>query len=506
MLLCFIKEWLENPGWWFNPIHSFDRYITDKYECILDIYIKPVEDIEKRALCIAYDQLPYHIFRGQPSNHIIQYFQHRAINIYDTLTSLDDVHGHELCFLLLPLRHSNNPHNIFKALNIIWGKICESDIETNITIYKKFLRASYKRCPILSGGNWDILGLTQKLYVEHILDFKGSANVDKPFIAQHPIVEVFSQHIYQDKDQFIISLSGGVDSMVGAYIASHTLGHEKCCYVHINYNNRDTSQDEEMFVRYWSSKWGVRLYVRKLHEINRPLCMKYDMREVYETYTRNIRYACYKEASLDENPNVILLHNKDDCFENILTNITHKNKYDNLLGMTYTSKSIQDGICFIRPFLDISKKQLVEYAHSVGIPYLYDSTPKWSQRGQIRDNIVPTISSWNTGCIPAFFDLSLHLQSLHTIVDDYVDMMLKDVIKTGQEQDHIEIRGVKELPKDITVWRKIIAKLDLPQPSYKSIQMFLKKKGGRGHLSKTLDVEFSDEVIIFKKSIGSLVQ
>lgn len=494
MLLKFVKEWLENPDWWFCPRHSFDGYLNDKYGGILDLHISSdIGEIRQRALCIAYDQLPRHMYRGQSSNHIIQYFLIKSLDIFNTLPSLDDVHGNELCLLLLPLRHTNDPKNIFRAIEIMWKRICNSDDASEIGIYKKFLKASYERCPIIGGGNWDNIEVTE--YPLEILDYKGSPDIDKPFFPQHSIVEMFAKHIRGDR--YIISLSGGVDSMVGAYIAAHTLGKDKCCFVHINYNNRDTSNDEEMFVRYWSTKWGIRLYVRKFTEINRPLCMKYEMREVYETYTRNVRYACYREAWTKAK--VILLHNQDDCFENIMTNITQKGKYENLLGMTH--ESVQDGICFIRPFLDIPKAQLIQYAHAVGIPYLYDSTPKWSQRGKIRDNIVPVLSSWNTGCIPAFFELSNHVKGLHTIVDNYVGMILKDVVV--RDNGIIEIRNVKELPRDITVWRKMLSKLDLPQPSTKSIQMFIKRNTqvcAVGHLSKYLDIEFSNEIIIFKKS------
>jgi tRNA(Ile)-lysidine synthetase-like protein len=498
MLLSFIKEWLENPDWWFCPKHSFDAYINDKFCSILDTHdLEILEEAEKRALCIAYDQLPRHMFRGQPGNHIIQYYLRKALDIFNSLESLDDVHGHELCFLLLPLRHTNEPHNIFKAVEIVWGR-CLNDDGAHECIYKKFLKASYERCPVVGGGSWDFINLTK--YPSSILDYEGSTDIYEPFVLKHAIVQMFLKHIRIDS-RYIISLSGGVDSMVGAYIAAHTLGKDRCCYVHINYNNRDTSHDEEMFVRYWSAKWGIRLYVRRFSEIQRPLCMKYDMREVYETYTRNVRYACYRDA-LPGDTKVILLHNKDDCFENILTNITQKGKYENLLGMTHSS--VQDGICFYRPFLNIPKAKLIEYALTIGIPYLYDSTPKWSQRGQIRDHIVPVLSTWNTGCIPAFFELSSHVSGLHAIVDDYVDMILRDVVVRGNGVIEVEVRGIKELPRDITVWRKILTKLNLPQPSTKSIEMFIQRgPGSKAHLSKELDIEFSNGLVVFKKSISS---
>jgi tRNA(Ile)-lysidine synthetase-like protein len=501
-LLCFIEKWLDNPKWWFCPRNSFDNHISTTYGHIIDTYydIHTLNERQKRALCIAYDQLPRHIYRNQRGNHIIQFYLLKSLEIFNCLSSIDNVHGEELCFILLPLRHTNDITNIFKATEIIWKRQ-----DPNAT-YKKFLKASYQRCPIIGGGSWEYKQVLN--YPNTILDYNGSMHMDIQFDSTNEVVKSCCKLLHV-KNRYIISLSGGVDSMVGAYITAHSLGMERCCFLHINYNNRDTSNDEEDFVRYWSFKWGITLYVRKFTEINRPLCMEYDMRDVYETYTRDVRYACYKEVitSLDStttagNSKVILLHNKDDCFENILTNITQKNKYENLLGMTH--ESIQDGICFLRPFLNTPKSHLIKYAQTHGIPYLYDSTPKWSQRGQIRDNIVPVLTKWNTDCLPAFFELSDHIKGLHSIVDEYVSMIMTDVVQ--YDDGHIEIKAIKELPRDIAVWRKIISTLNLPQPSSKSIQSFVNRKFGKGHLSKELNIEFSNNTMIFTKSVSSFLQ
>ena len=64
-----------------------------------------------------------------------------------------------------------------------------------------------------------------------------------------------------------------------------------------------------------------------------------DLRDIYEAYTKKIRFNCYKK--FDKHPIVILGHNKDDCFENILTNIAYNSKYDNLKGIEEYCKTIE---------------------------------------------------------------------------------------------------------------------------------------------------------------------
>jgi tRNA(Ile)-lysidine synthase TilS/MesJ len=116
---------------------------------------------------------------------------------------------------------------------------------------------------------------------------------------------------------------------------------------------------------------------------------------------------------------VLLGHNKDDCFENIITNITNKNNYDNLSGMEIL-KTI-DGINFWRPMLNIKKADIINYANLYKIPYLFDSTPSWSVRGKIRDNLKPVLLTLKT---------NNNIQD-ETQIDSF--FALKDVIKESTE-------------------------------------------------------------------------
>ena len=513
----FHDSWFKHPEWWFCPNNSHDAYIIEAFQDILDIPFPNVPQTSLStniALIIAYDQLPRHIFRNQPCKHIILHFLNKSLELLKYI-QLEEVHGEELCFILLPLRHTNNPTDIFKVLNIMWGRIVRTTTQPHLTkIYQRFIKATYERCPI-SFGTFFLSPLLNKEIPREILDFH--SETISTFDPKHPLVSIFLKHL-TNTTPYIISLSGGLDSMVCSYIAASIL-HIKPVFLHINYNNRETSSDEELFVRDWSNKLNIPLYIRKFDEINRPLCMKYELRDTYETYTRNVRYACYKDAMTDTR--VILGHNKDDCCENFLTNVTKCTKYENLLGMEHIS--IVDGITFYRPFLDIPKSQLMEYAQAQGISYLYDSTPKWSQRGKIRDNVVPALNEWDRGCIPGFFSLATHVKGLHNILDQYVDTFLQDL---HQEDDggkiKIYLRNIKSPPNQIEVWRKLFQKLSLPQPTTKAIDCLIARLNShtrtktntltntnmntktntriKVHLSKMLEIDIIPSTIIITNS------
>lgn len=182
----------------------------------------------------------------------------------------------------------------------------------------------------------------------------------------------------------IVSLSGGVDSMVIASVLSHL--NKSCGYnlhitaVHIDYANRPESHAEADFVqRYCCDTLGIEFRCRKIDEVTRGVTSRDD----YERISREVRYTSYREAIaavlplLDENGNhnqskienigVMLGHHLGDLRENVLSN-AHKGCGPlDLSGMTSVSKN--DGVTIHRPLLPLEKSFILDYAHKFGVPY-----------------------------------------------------------------------------------------------------------------------------------------
>ena len=353
MSFSFKDIWFNNPQWWFSQ--DYDKEITDKYEYLLN-QPDPIDPINT---ILIYDQLPRHIYRNGPNDHIISYFLQKALSIKIDYDRLDD---NEYCFAMLPLRHTKDFKFIVSCvLPQTWERIYKS----KSPILGRFLKATYERCPLVGA----------KLDTRFLLSYSSTILAHNPIINFKPFLGVKNM-----TDKIVISLSGGVDSMVCSMMLIQM--YENISAVHINYGNRPTNNEEENFVVDWcNSILHIPCYVRHISEINRKQCMEYGFRELYETYTRDVRYFAYKEFGKEfgKDVKIVLGHNKDDIMENIFTNIANKNKYENLDGMT--EYSTQDGICFWRPLLYLSKEEIITYAHEHNIPYLPNSTPTWSQRG-----------------------------------------------------------------------------------------------------------------------------
>ena len=185
-------------------------------------------------------------------------------------------------------------------------------------------------------------------------------------------------------DKLCVSLSGGVDSMVTSWLLKQLLPNTHICAIHINYNNRDTSDKEADFVKWWCTQINIECKVINM-DIKRDDYMHKD-RNFYERETHKLRF----EAYANEKCPVVLGHNYDDCIENVITNIASHRSLQNLKGMSLVSHV--NNVTLYRPLLNIAKKDIVAYAKRAYVPYLQDSTPSWSRRGKLRDILIPTIN------------------------------------------------------------------------------------------------------------------
>jgi tRNA(Ile)-lysidine synthetase-like protein len=486
--------WFLNRNLWFNSTLEDDIMITEHFE---NLFIETVDEmritIDKKygiGCIILYDQISRHILRANTNLDLYGFKRENFITETNKISinySLiiycyfkDEINADEYAFVMLPLRHSFDIIKIRHVISETWKRIETILDETEKNKYKQFLKATYERSVIQSDDSILFRHFpkdeTNSLFSEsfnfkslydkykHILELFNNVKLES--LSSLELIEKYKKETSYDfifkfkqklielpKVPFIMSISGGVDSMICSYILKILNVPFKC--VHINYNNRIESEEEEKFVIEWCKILNIDLYIRKIDEINRPKCMTYNLRELYETYTRDIRYNCY--LKMGERPYIILGHNQDDCFENILTNISHKTKYENLNGMDLLSliNHQKRVINIVRPMLDIPKQNIYEFASIINIPFLADSTPKWSQRGKIRDIVRPTLEDWSSECVSGLFEVSKLLKESLELVNIMVQSWLL------RFTDNTITCLITELPENKIFWKKVFYSLDI---------------------------------------------
>lgn len=518
LYLELYNEWFDkkNKVNWFKKDIKQDIYLSNKY-ILNNMILFDIKDIINNinskesavGAVLLYDQIPRHYYRINNTINL-EYYTKLASLISDYI--LDNLEkyklsSYEICFIYLPYRHLNNLEKFNDIIkNIIELYTIADNVDKNI--YKKFIIASINK----------IYKIKNKISIENFSNYKAPLyndwNVFSNILFNIPdtynfninknenIVKTFKRELgYIKNENIIVSLSGGVDSNVALFLIKHfNINNNNIIAVHINYNNRDCCNKELEFIKTYCDILNVKLIYRTIDEIGRLDCHNNGLRDIYENLTRNIRYDMYKQVCnlYDSNSVVMLGHNKDDCFENILTNINLKKNYNNLSGMCRLSEV--DDIIFWRPLLDVDKKTITDYAFNSKIPYLEDSTPKWSNRGKIRDNIRPILEQFDKNIISSFFELNTIMNNNSQLIDNYIIPNI--IVNFNYLKNENKIEGLfnkEALIINSNIWIKILLK----EPFYNFIKL------GNKTISYKSVYEFSDALKNFiinfeKKQVNSI--
>ena len=517
----------------FNSTPEFDKLITEKYQSLLDHYtldkipkhelINITEDYRKAiALIILHDQIPRHIYRTHPDK--FNYYLTLIIDFAEkTYTRFRyDLKPTHFCFVFLPLRHLNNFAKIMYVISETKIMIKNNPLEQE---YKRFLKATLERYIKLNDDIDNIILqdmiIPAPQYIQDVTQI-----CEQNFRKYHivPLEEInlsslpdWIKNMYDIVRQNthikkgIISLSGGVDSMILSYILKH-IGIDISA-IHINYNNRPECEEECNILRQWCSFLDIKLYIRKIMEIQRPEMMELNMRDLYESYTRDIRFNTYVSAeknkltidksTIQEDVFVFLGHNNDDQFENIFTNIVSQSHFENLRGMeTITLIKFKTSIInFVRPMLNIPKSDIYKFSSYFSIPHFKDSTPKWSQRGKIRDTIRPNIEQWDDRAIESFFNMSDKLSDLIKIARFSAQNMHEKIKTNG----FLEIDLVDIYPKTMFEMLFEHMKIKISQKALTSFYeklMFIKQNKEKYKINSIEKYRLNKETVIMWKNLS----
>lgn len=396
---------------WFGKDIEIDKIIYEKYGSLVKkefesklIVPKTVE--EGLIKVILLDQLSRHIMRYSDDISDIDLYLEKACYYSDYIISKkwdQELLPEQIIFILMPYRHQETliyMQKIFERFAIYSDDIKSNKLFQNFikVTNKKWLELNYHKILSNITLSSEIFDYDYDKILENPVDnpFKKKFNFPIEKTAIHTIIKSFIRNYYPDTT-IILSLSGGVDSMVLLYALLFIRRETdiNIIAIHIDYSNREESIFERMFLETLCAYLNIPFYAIVIDHIKRGITD----REVYEVETRRIRYDSYnKLVNKYSSEGVWLGHQLEDKVENIFTNCMNGRSILDLSVLHPTS--IVCGVTIFRPLLEISKEQLFEIAHSYRIPYFKNTTPIWSNRGILREKIMPMLySRYGSECV-----------------------------------------------------------------------------------------------------------
>lgn len=206
---------------------------------------------------------------------------------------------------------------------------------------------------------------------------------------------IVKKGLVEDGDRLIVAVSAGPDSMcllhyLIALKQRIQYSHIELFVVHVNHHTRGgENEDEEALIRNYCKDYGIPFYKVDYY---------YQGNENFHEDSRNYRYEVFMDHAKKVNANkIVLAHHLDDQVETVLFKLIRGANITGYQGMKERI-SIDDKVVLIRPFLGITKDDILEYCEEYSIPYLVDSSNQSDKytRNKIRHFIVPELATIQT--------------------------------------------------------------------------------------------------------------
>jgi tRNA(Ile)-lysidine synthase len=241
-------------------------------------------------------------------------------------------------------------------------------------------------------------------------------------ILERVLKKIKEENLLVGGEKLVIAFSGGPDSvfLLEMLIQLKKIYNFDFVLAHINHLLRGEESDgDEEFVRKLGEKLEIPVFIKRA-DINK---ISKERGIGLEEAGREVRYEFFDEILEKINGDkVVLAHNKDDQIETFLFRLIRGTSIEGLEGISWKREK------YIRPILDIYKKEIMDYLNSNGIPYKVDSTNLESDytRNSIRLELIPFIEKrYNTNFKEKIFSLIEEIRDVNNLLSvDYKEYMI----------------------------------------------------------------------------------
>ena len=263
------------------------------------------------------------------------------------------------------------------------------------------------------------------------------------------------ENLIQKKDKIVVGVSGGPDSItllecLNKYKEKLEI---EIIVAHINHLIRKDSTEDEQYVENICKKMNIRCYIKRENVLNIAKNEKIETEEA----GRKVRYEFFDEILKKEKANKIAIaHNMNDNAETILLNLlrgTGLNGLEGIQPMEYNK--------YIRPLINISRKEIEEYVEKNKLKPKIDYTNKENiyKRNKIRNELLPYLKKINPNIVESLSRLSKIVKEENTYIKKETEKIYDNIkIKDEKNLGKIEL-DIKEFNKlEIAIKKNLIIK------------------------------------------------
>lgn len=228
----------------------------------------------------------------------------------------------------------------------------------------------------------------------------------------------FSEIVDFKKKKYLLAVSGGVDSMVMCYLFNSWGLKFSVAHCNFRLRGKESDSDEEL-VQSVCKEMKARCYVTSFDTER----YKKENKLSTQMAARDLRYSWFEKLKTQNGYNyVVTAHHLNDKVETFFLNLIRGTGIKGIAGM----KTLQASV--FRPFLSVSKEQLIEFANQNNILYREDASNNSEdyKRNKIRNRLIPVMTELNPNILETMAQNIENFNSIKEIYEASVEKTLSD--------------------------------------------------------------------------------
>ena len=248
-------------------------------------------------------------------------------------------------------------------------------------------------------------------------------------------------------DTIIVACSGGPDSMclLDLLVSLKDELRLNIICAHVNHKHRTESEEEEKCVKDYCDKKGIKFELLTITE--------YKNNKFTEEEARDKRYIFFNELVKRNKAQFLMTaHHGDDLIETILMRITRGSNLKGYMG--FRKENVNKTYTLLRPLLDITKKEILEYCKINSLWYASDATNELMEhtRNRYRKTVTPFLKNEDENVHTKFIKFSDELNSYEEFINKYLKTIESNILVNNI------INIEKVISEDNFIVRKFIEK------------------------------------------------
>ena len=280
-----------------------------------------------------------------------------------------------------------------------------------------------------------------------------------------------SNALFQKDEKVLLTVSGGIDSVVLAY-SLHHLGFQ-FAIAHCNFHLRNNESDEdENFVKQLASDLNVGFYKKDFDTISKSNKEGISI----QMAARDLRYSWFEEVRHTNGfHKIATAHHQNDVLETVLLNLVRGSGIAGFHGI-----KAKNGL-IVRPLLFARREEIENYAAENKIVWREDSSNASNKyaRNLIRNEVIPLLKQLNPSLEQTIKSTTEKILLTESFLESELEIKTNPLLKWNNRTGKIEINAILSEKNSLFLLFSILQKFGFELEACKQILDSASKTAGK---------------------------